>query len=196
MAAGGQGRGQSAPALEGNMPLPTCLPPAQEGRLTLTPGQPHHQVKASLGPATRPPTRALRAGEGPYPAPLPPGWAERRLLAPARGGGGNLGRFWVLCLWLNSHISAGPGPGQALPLSGLLPQGRAPGLPGPRLCDGPSTSLAVAGRRGPCASVLFSPLPPTLPPDTHTRRGPVPSGAGVAQSSWHGPSRLLRWGVH
>lgn len=113
MAAGGRGRGQSAPAPEGSMPLPACLPPAQEERLTLTSGLPHHQVSAGLSPATRP-----LGGEEPYPAPLPPGGAEKRLLPPAGGGGRiGLGRFWVSCLWLNSHISAAPGPG---------PSGRCP----------------------------------------------------------------------
>lgn len=36
------------------MPLPACLPPAREGRLTLTSGRPHHQVSAGLSPDTWP----------------------------------------------------------------------------------------------------------------------------------------------
>lgn len=130
--------------------------------------------------------------------------AERRLLPQLVGAGGWAGSGSPACGLTATSLQPQARGGQALPLSGLLPQGRAPGLPGCRLRDGPSMSLAAAGRPWSCAWLLLSPPPLALPPDTHTHSGAVVSaiwgwgwqrGAGMAKADCSDGVSTKIWGL-
>lgn len=130
--------------------------------------------------------------------------AERRLLPQLVGAGGWAGSGSPACGLTATSLQPQARGGQALPLSGLLPQGRALGLPGCRLRDGPSMSLAAAGRPWSCAWLLLSPLPLALPPDTHTHSGAVVSaiwgwgwqrGAGMAKADCSDGVSTKIWGL-